>query len=112
PALIVGPSGLRRLDSENGLLGIGLAGDTANATDRLAPGETLLVYTDGLPDAMTPADVLFGEGRILAVMESLRDAEPAAILDAIERAVAEHVRPGQPHDDINLVLIQNPHSNS
>jgi phosphoserine phosphatase RsbU/P len=110
PGLIVGPSGSRRLDSENGLLGIGLAGDTADAEGCLAEGESLLIYTDGLPDAMTPADKLFGEDRILAVLESLREAQPAEILDAIERAVADHVRPGQPHDDINLVLIQNPRS--
>ena len=108
PALIVGPSGSRRLDSENGLLGIGLAGDTANGEGRLAVGESLLIYTDGLPDAMTPTDELFGENCILAVLEARRGDEPAAILDAVEAAVAAHVRPGQPHDDINLVLIQNP----
>ena len=108
PALIVGPNGSRRLESDNGLLGIGLAGDTANGTDTLGPGESILIYTDGLPDAMDPKDVLFGEPRIVAVLEALRGAEPATILDAVEEAVAEHVRPGSPHDDINLVLIQNP----
>ena len=108
PALIVGPSGPRRLDSENGLLGIGLAGDTSDGTDTLAPGESILIYTDGLPDAMDPKDAMFGEPRIVAVLDALRGAEPSAILDAVEAAVAEHVRPGSPHDDINLVLIQNP----
>lgn len=108
PALIVGPSGPRRLDSENGLLGIGLAGDTASGEGRLAVGESLLIYTDGLPDAMTPVDALFGEQQIVDVLEAHRGAEPCTILDAIEKAVADHVWPGQAHDDINLVLIQNP----
>lgn len=108
PALIVGPNGPRQLDSENGLLGIGLATDTPDATECLAPGESMLIYTDGLPDAMTPTDEMFGEARIFAVLEANKGAEPAAILDAVEKAVADHVRPGSPHDDINLVLIQNP----
>ena len=108
PGLIVGPNGSRQLDSENGLLGIGLVDSTAGGTDHLAPGESLLLYTDGLPDAMNPADVLFGQDRILAVLESKKTASPAEIIAAIEEAVASHVAPGQPHDDINLVLIQNP----
>jgi sigma-B regulation protein RsbU (phosphoserine phosphatase) len=108
PGLIVGPHGSRQLDSENGLLGIGLVDSTAGGTDHLAPGESLLLYTDGLPDAMNPADVLFGQDRILVVLESKKTASPAEIIAAIEEAVERHVTPGQPHDDINLVLIQNP----
>ncbi len=106
--LIVGPNGSRQLDSENGLIGIGLVNSTSGGTDTLAPGETLLLYTDGLPDAMNSADVLFGQDRIMAVLESKKTGTPAEILNAIEEAVSSHVYPGSPHDDINLVLIQNP----
>ncbi|HWE37373.1 MAG TPA: SpoIIE family protein phosphatase [Isosphaeraceae bacterium] len=108
PALIVGPGGTRELPSDPGLLGIGLAEEGAGGADVLAPGESLLVYTDGLTDAMDPADVLFGQGRITAVLEAQRTVGPDAILDAMEAAVAEHVKPRQADDDINLVLLQNP----
>lgn len=110
PALIVGPHGNRPLDSDPGLLGIGLAAGTTTHAAQLQPGESLLLYTDGLPDAMDPADRPFGTDRILAVLEANQGEEPATILDRIEQAVAEHVEPGQPHDDINLVLVQNPPS--
>lgn len=108
PAVIVGPGGTRLLDSENGLLGVGMAAGTVTHREQLRPGEAMLLYTDGLPDAMDPADAPFGTERIKAVLEEHRGADPAAILDQIEGAVARHVTPGQPHDDINLVLIQNP----
>jgi sigma-B regulation protein RsbU (phosphoserine phosphatase) len=108
PGLIVGPGGVRELPSDPGLLGIGLAEEGAGATDTLAPGESLLVYTDGLTDAMDPSDTLFGQGRITAVLEAHRHDPPDAILDAMEAAVAEHVKPRQADDDINLVLVQNP----
>lgn len=108
PALIVGKAGIRSLDSDPGLLGIGMVDGLAVRAETLGPGESLLVYTDGLPDAMDPADALFGEPRIRSVMEAHAHASPSAILDAIEAAVAAHVRPGQAGDDINMVLIQRP----
>jgi serine phosphatase RsbU (regulator of sigma subunit) len=107
PAIVVGPEGTRRLESEPGLLGVGMATDTAAHSDTLRPGESLLLYTDGLPDAMDPSDQTFGEGRIQALLEEHRAAEPSAILDRLREAVARHVTPGQPHDDINLILIRN-----
>jgi serine phosphatase RsbU (regulator of sigma subunit) len=57
---------------------------------------------------MDPADLAFGTDRIQAVLEAHRGADPSAILDRLEEAVAEHVGPNPPHDDINLVLVQNP----
>ena len=106
-AIIVGPEGTRLLESEPGLLGIGMATDTQTRSESLKPGESILLYTDGLPDAMDPSDKSFGEDRIRALLEEHRDAEPSAILDRIKEAIARHVEPGQPHDDINLILIQN-----
>ncbi len=107
PAILVGPNGTRLLDSDPGLLGIGLAADTETRPEALKPGESLLLYTDGLPDAMNPADKAFGQDRIQALLEEHRDAEPAAILATLKAAIAAHVEPGQPHDDINLILVRN-----
>ena len=107
PAIVVGPNGTRLLESEPGLLGIGMATGTETRTDTLAPGESLLLYTDGIPDAMNPADRPFGQDRIQALLEEFRTLEPAAILDKLQEAVARHVDPGQPHDDINLILVRN-----
>jgi phosphoserine phosphatase RsbU/P len=108
PALVVGPGGPRTLDSDAGLLGVGMVEGLAGGSGRLGPGESLLIYTDGLPDAMDPADAPFGTDRIRAVLEAHRAGPPAEVLDRMEQAVAGHVAPGQPHDDINMVLIQNP----
>jgi phosphoserine phosphatase RsbU/P len=105
-ALIAGSEGIRTLDSEPGLLGVGMVTDLAGVTGRLEPGESLLIYTDGLPDAMNPADAGFGTDRIAEVLLLHRNSTPAEILDEIEREVASHVTPLSPHDDINLVLVQ------
>jgi sigma-B regulation protein RsbU (phosphoserine phosphatase) len=107
PALIVGPAGTRQLDSEPGLLGVGMAAATETRSDTLQPGESLLLYTDGLPDAMDPSDASFGQDRIQAILEEHLSAEPSVMLDRIKEAIARHVEPGQPHDDVNLILIRN-----
>lgn len=107
PALVIGPGGVRELDSDFGILGLGMAGDLSGGTDRLAPGESVLVYTDGLCEAMDPSGTQFGTERIASILEARRGDEPPALLACLERAVADHTAPGRPHDDINMILVQN-----
>jgi sigma-B regulation protein RsbU (phosphoserine phosphatase) len=106
PAIVVGPQGTRNLESNPGLLGVGMVDGTAGSTDRIAPGESLIIYTDGLPDAMDPHDVLFGEERLKTVLQSFHGADPATILDQVEEAVKKHTFPGSAADDINMVVLQ------
>jgi phosphoserine phosphatase RsbU/P len=108
PAMIVGPGGPRNLESNPGLLGVGMVDGTAGSADRLDPGESLIIYTDGLPDAMDPSDVLFGEERLKAILQSYHGADPQTILDQVEQAVVKHTFPGSAADDINMVVIQHP----
>ncbi len=106
PAMIVGPHGPRLLQSNPGLLGVGMVDGTVGSVDRLVQGESLIIYTDGLTDAMDPADVLFGEERLKTLLQSHHGEDPMAILDGIEKAVATHVFPGAAADDINMVVLQ------
>lgn len=108
PAIIVGPNGPRTLQSNPGMLGIGMVDGTAGGSDRLAPGESLVMYTDGLPDAMNPSDVLFGEERLTTVLQSHFGSEPDAILNEVDKALVSHTAPGRPADDINIIVLQYP----
>jgi phosphoserine phosphatase RsbU/P len=106
PGIVVGPNGPRTLPSNPGMLGIGMVDGTAGSTDRLAPGESLVIYTDGLTDAMDPSDALFGEDRLKTLLQSHHGADPAAILNQVESAVDRHTAPGSPADDINIIVLQ------
>lgn len=108
PAIVIGPNGPRLLPSNPGMLGIGMVDGTAGGSDRLAPGESLIMYTDGLPDAMDPADVLFGEERLTTLLQSHFGANPEEILNAVDLAVANHTAPGRPADDVNIIVLQYP----
>src|SRR3954452_2799000 len=108
PGIVVGPNGPRMLQSNPGMLGIGMVDGTAGDSDRLAPGESLVVYTDGLPDAMDPSDVLFGEDRLKTVLQSYHGANPEKILNEVDKALSTHTAPGRPADDINIIVLQYP----
>jgi sigma-B regulation protein RsbU (phosphoserine phosphatase) len=110
PAIVVGPNGSRLLQSNPGMLGIGMVDGTAGDSDRLGPGESLIIYTDGLPDAMDPSDVLFGEDRLKTVLQSHHGAKADDILNAVDKAIEAHTAPGRPADDINIIVLQYPTS--
>jgi sigma-B regulation protein RsbU (phosphoserine phosphatase) len=108
PAIVVGPGGPRTLPSNPGMLGIGMVDGTAGDADRLEPGESLIIYTDGLTDAMDPSDVLFGEDRLKTLLQSHHGADPTEILNRVDDALNKHTSPGRPADDINIIVLQRP----
>ncbi len=76
--------------------------EVAEAT--LEPGETVILYTDGVTDAMNPANERFGEVRL---RQALTGAGPgaAAAGDAIVKAVQRSVAERPQFDDITLVCL-------
>ena len=90
------------------MLGIGMVDGTAGDADRLEPGESMIIYTDGLTDAMDPTDVLFGEDRLKTLLQTHHGADPTEILNMVDDALNRHTSPGRPADDINIIVLQRP----
>jgi serine phosphatase RsbU (regulator of sigma subunit) len=78
---------------------------------RLAPGDTLVLYTDGVTEAQTQDGVLFGQERFLEVMEACRGSEDPTganaqeLKDAVLAAVHEFVGDAPRFDDITLMVL-------
>jgi sigma-B regulation protein RsbU (phosphoserine phosphatase) len=69
-------------------------------TTTLGPGDALVLYTDGVTEAMDEREELFGEERLRDVISRVRgSAEDVA--QAIEAALARWRRP----DDVTIVVI-------
>jgi phosphoserine phosphatase RsbU/P len=71
----------------------------------LAPGDTVLLYSDGLADARTADGEPFGDGRIARVL-ARGDGEPAALVAEMMREVEVFTAGGEPYDDITLVALR------
>ena len=85
---------------------IGLAAELYESRSiRLEPGDRLYLYSDGITEAMSPADVLYGAERMLNRLFQGR-SEPLA--NSVNRLLAD-VRAwcgNSLHDDISLVAVE------
>lgn len=103
PALVVGEGGVRRLESTTPPLGAVEGTTFAATTEHIAPGETLLVYTDGLSERPGPGGAFFGEAGIVRTLEHHRRAGPGAIVSTLV-AAATTFAAGEPADDDTAIL--------
>jgi serine phosphatase RsbU (regulator of sigma subunit) len=81
-------------------------GAFTEATMHLAPGELLLLYTDGVIE-VKPSDLDLGERELRATLAAHAGAPPDEIVAAVERRVVD-LQSGTPRDDIVLVAIHVP----
>ena len=88
------------------LLGIEPAATYEEGTTRLAPGDLLLLYTDGVTEAVDPAGEMFGEERLRALIRRGGDRPADELLDRLTEAVRDFTVEAAPFDDIALVLLK------
>jgi serine phosphatase RsbU (regulator of sigma subunit) len=69
----------------------------------LDPGDTVLLYTDGVTEA-GPAGQEIGEHGLAELLGGLRGLSPEEIVDAVEQAAVD-AQGGKPRDDIALVAF-------
>lgn len=72
---------------------------------RIAPGSTLFLYTDGLPEATDPGKCMFGTDRILEVLNINPDKNPEQILDTMTEAVNDFVKDAEQFDDLTMLCL-------
>jgi sigma-B regulation protein RsbU (phosphoserine phosphatase) len=73
---------------------------------RLAPGDRLYLYSDGLPDAMDPAADRFGDARLLAAIDRGRTESLDAGIATLLAEVIAWQADQRPQDDISLLAVE------
>lgn len=107
PILVKADGSARMIGSPGSLLGVFEDLSTDTVAERLEPGDTLVLHTDGVTDVRPPYDLGPDELKALAV-ECVEGADGAEIVaDCIHKAVAERLSIEQRGDDIALLVIQN-----
>lgn len=76
--------------------------ETASMT--LSPGDTIIMFTDGVTEAETPSGVLYGQEQAEKTAAGA-PAGAAAMLSTLEAAVLTHQAGGAPTDDTTILAV-------
>lgn len=72
----------------------------------LAPGESILLYSDGVTDARKGAE-LFGIGRLIETLAAIAEQDPNQLVEAVVQACTTF-QDDEPHDDIAVMAMHHP----
>jgi sigma-B regulation protein RsbU (phosphoserine phosphatase) len=81
---------VERLEEGGPILGIVEWGDYQQGSVRIQDGDLLIAYSDGIVEAMNATTDLFGEDRLLEVVQNCEKTSSINLRDAIVTAVAGH----------------------
>jgi serine phosphatase RsbU (regulator of sigma subunit) len=68
-------------------------------------GRRLLIYTDGLNEAMNPANEQFGDERLMQLMQQAASLNAHQVIDMLSKAVAQFRDGAEPNDDLTLMAL-------
>jgi sigma-B regulation protein RsbU (phosphoserine phosphatase) len=95
-----------RLTVGGPIIGTFLQGPYEQETIQLQSGDTLVVYTDGVTEALNPAGVEFGEEKLRSmVTESLQLPARELAKEIIAKVLRWQAQAAQ-HDDITLIVVK------
>jgi len=95
-----------RLDTAGIVLGVLPDMPFAEGQTTLAPGDVLVMYTDGVTEGLNRAGVPFGEARLQRVVSEVAHGAAQSIANAILTAVRDYGRGVEQYDDISLVVMK------
>ncbi len=72
----------------------------------LTPGDVIVLYTDGITEAMNADNDLFGELRLSRIVEEHGHLDSGELRERIMREVESFVGPANQHDDMTMILVK------
>jgi sigma-B regulation protein RsbU (phosphoserine phosphatase) len=95
-----------QLEGGGMILGILPMAQYKEFTVTMEPGDILVLFSDGVTEAVNPADEDFGEQRLADLVASLRERPANEIVEAIHAEVAKFTQGAPPADDITVVVAR------
>ena len=107
PALVMDADGIARFE-ERGGVPLGMFRDTRYYEYFLtiAPGQLLVLYTDGLTEAMNSTEEEYGRDRLVEAVRQCRDLSAREMIDHLHRDVIAWTAGRGAHDDVTFFIIK------
>lgn len=106
PPFLLTAAGVRRLSIGGTLLGAFPQSRYDQATVQLAAGDTLVLFSDGVTDAISAEGVVFGDDRLEAVIDVESGGPIDEVLRALFDAVADFAHDAAQQDDLTAVIVR------
>jgi len=104
--LLVSRSAIRRLERGGVVLGLFEKATYEQETVTLEPGDLVILFSDGVTEAMNPAMDEFTDDRLLDCAIKHRGQTPQEVLDALLADVHEFCAGATQSDDITVVMVR------
>jgi sigma-B regulation protein RsbU (phosphoserine phosphatase) len=92
-------------DVSGTVLGLLPGREYRDGRERLATGDRLVLFTDGVPEAATGDDEFYGDERFVALLEACANEAASEICERVTNAVSEY-QAGQLNDDITVMALE------
>jgi len=108
PLIIPASSGaaVRRLEVGGPIVGLFEAATFQEETVTLSPGDLLLVFSDGVSEALSADGEEYGEDRIITTAKAQPGATPAELLQALFADVRVFTKGAAQSDDITAMVLR------
>lgn len=106
PASLAGDGVIGRLTRTGIALGVLEHAAMSERSLDLLPGQTLLLYTDGVTEAFSPAGEIYDEQRLTQVVSASVSASAEALLDEIDTSVCAFIADAPVSDDITMLAVR------
>jgi sigma-B regulation protein RsbU (phosphoserine phosphatase) len=106
PILRRSDGSIERLDVGGLPLGIQPEAKYESASVTLAPGDWLIIFTDGLVEAENARQEEYGETQLLSVINSAAASTPTEMLNRLMAALDLFVGATPQHDDVTCLLVK------
>src|SRR5262245_54874685 len=104
--VVVGKSGVRRLQTGGLIIGAFEQATFDEETIQLQSGDVFVAFSDGMTEARNTDDDEFGEERFLSCVTAHSELDPAALLECLLNAVQEFAAGAPQSDDLTVLVVR------
>lgn len=106
PLVCMADGRINRLETAGLVLGAIADSEYSAGTTELEPGSVLLLYSDGVTEAMNEARAEYGEDRLENLLRDGHGMSAQQTVDRIVKDVRSHVGKAAQHDDMTLLVVK------
>lgn len=103
---LIGRRGLVRLEKGGLIVGVFTGATFEEETLQLDPGDTLVMFSDGISEAFNPCGDEFGEERLLECVTTHQELAPSSLLECVLDTVRQFADGAQQSDDLTLLVLR------